>query len=63
MQVTTQVSSQTTALGTNIVCRYTGQTGVILSFPTQTSALIDWDVAPNRQPAYSTRPISDLRPA
>jgi len=44
-----------------IVCRHTGQTGTIIAFPAKGQAVIDWDVAPGRQPAYSTRPISDLK--
>lgn len=62
MQITTQIDSQTTTVNTPVVCRHTGQTGTILRFPTPTTAEIDWDVAPGRQPAYSIRPTSDLRP-
>lgn len=63
MQATIQISSKINPALTLIVCRHTGQTGTILRFPTPTSAEIDWDVAPGRQPAYSVRPLTDLRPA
>ncbi len=63
MQATIQISSKSTRLGSPVVCRHTGQTGTILAFPAKGQAVIDWDVAPGRQPAYSTRPVSDLRPA